>query len=120
MNIILRFKHNIFNYIFLLRQPVFYHHCDILNFLDAVEETKNNLLKAISLGLKEDMYAAVARSLGLVSKFLTNPLRILLETSRDEFAHWVCDEIPWISNWKSDSYTLIYSGENIPFDLPLN
>lgn len=79
-NLIQRFKHNRFNLIFLLGQAVFYHRNDISNFLDTVEGTKNSMIKAVSVDIKEDLYAGGARALGLVSKFLTGPLWRLLET----------------------------------------
>lgn len=79
-NLIQRFKQNRFNLIFLLGQAVFYHRNDISNFLDSVEGTKNSLIKAVSVDIKEDLYAGGARALGLVSKFLTGPIWRLLET----------------------------------------
>lgn len=38
------------------------------------------MIKAVSVDIKEDLYAGGARALGLVSKFLTGPLWRLLET----------------------------------------
>lgn len=73
-NFILRFKHNRFIFIFLLGQTVFYHRSDIIHFLDNIEGTQNNLIKAVNIDIKEDLYAAGARTLGLKSKFVTAPL----------------------------------------------
>jgi hypothetical protein len=54
----------------LLGHAVFYHCSDIIHFLGTVEGTRNTLIKAVNVDIKEDLYAAGARALGLISNFL--------------------------------------------------
>ena len=79
-NHIVRFKHNRFNLVFVLGNAVFYHHGDISKFLDTVHGSDNNLLKAVSLDIKEKLYMNGTKALALISKLITGPLwRILLK-----------------------------------------
>lgn len=79
-NYIQRFKHNQFNMIFMIGQSVFYHHEDIPHFLSNVHGTTNDLLKAVKNDSEEPLYLAGARTLGLLSKFVTAPLWRLIES----------------------------------------
>jgi hypothetical protein len=58
------------NLVFVLGYAVYYHHEDISIFLDTVHGTKNDLLKAVSLNIKEKLFLAGAKALGLISKFV--------------------------------------------------
>lgn len=120
-NLIQRFKHNRFNLIFLLGQAVFYHRNDISNFLDTVEGTKNSMIKAVSVDIKEDLYAGGARALGLVSKFLTGPLWRLLETPGhilDMNLHFKTLMTFLKMATEDSTVTLEFiHGENSPFDI---
>ena len=71
-----RFKHNRFNLVFVLGNAVFYHHEDISKFLDSVHGTDNNLLKAVSLDIKENLFLCSTKAL---SKLITGPLWRMLE-----------------------------------------
>lgn len=79
-NLILRFKHNRFNMIFLEGQAIYYHKDDICHFLEHVHGTSNDLLKAVLLDCKEDLYMAGTKSLSYISKFITAPLWRLIES----------------------------------------
>ena len=78
-NLIMRFRHNRFNMIFMIGGAVFYHAGDLEIFLDNVHGKSNDLLKAVSLHIKVDLYKAGAKSLGLISKFITSRLWHLIE-----------------------------------------
>jgi hypothetical protein len=65
-NLITRFKHNRFNLVFVLGKAVYFHSKNISHFLDSVHGTTNNLLKAVSLDIKEPIYLAGVRALGLI------------------------------------------------------
>lgn len=120
-NLIQMFKHNRFYLIFLLGQAVFYHRNDISNFLDTVEGTKNSMIKAVSVDIKEDLYAGGARALGLVSKFLTGPLWRLLETPGhilDMNLHFKTLMTFLKMATEDSTVTLEFiHGENSPFDI---
>lgn len=79
-NLILRFKHNRFYMIFLEGQAVYYHKENICHFLEHVHGTSNDLLKAVLLNWKEDLYMAGTKSLSYISKFITQPLWRLIES----------------------------------------
>lgn len=66
--------------IFMIGQSVFYHHEDIPHFLINVHGTTNDLLKAVKYDSEEPLYLAGARTLGLLSKFVTAPLWRLIES----------------------------------------
>ena len=78
-NHIVRFKHSRFNLVFGLGNAVFYHHEDISTFLDSVHGTDNNLLKAVSLDIKEKLFLCGTKALALISKLITGPLWRMLE-----------------------------------------
>jgi E1A/CREB-binding protein len=78
-NLIMRFRHNRFNMLFVVGGAVFFHAPDIQNFLDNIYGTSNDLLKAVALDIKEGLYLAGAKALGLVSKFVSSPLWRLIE-----------------------------------------
>lgn len=58
---------------------VYYHNKDVVTFLDTVHGTANDLLKAVTLDIKEKLYLAGSRALGLIPKLITSPLWRLLE-----------------------------------------
>lgn len=66
--------------IFMIGQSVFYHHEDIPHFLSNVHGTTNDLLKAVKYDSEEPLYLAGARTLGLLSKFVTAQLWRLIES----------------------------------------
>lgn len=64
---------------FMIGGAVFFHATALENFIDNIHGKTNDLLKAVSLDIKEDLYKAGAKALGLISKFLTTPLWRLIE-----------------------------------------
>lgn len=66
--------------IFLEGQAIYYHKEDICHFLEHVHGTSNDLLKAVLLDCKEDLYMAGTKSLSYISKFITAPLWRLIES----------------------------------------
>ena len=80
-NLIMRFKHNRFNLVFSLALAVYHHRNRISEFLDEIHGTENDLLKAVSLDIKEDLFIAGLKAFGFISKFITGPLWKLLEES---------------------------------------
>lgn len=100
---------------------LFYHRYDISNFLDTFEGTKNSLIKAVSVDIKEDLYAGGARALGLVSKFLTYTLWRLLKTPGhilDVNLHFktLMTFLKMATEDSTVNLEFIY-GENSPFDI---
>lgn len=65
--------------IFMVGGAVFFHEAGIRHFLDNVYGPSNDLLKAVTLDIKEDLYLAGAKALGLISKFVKSPLWRLIE-----------------------------------------
>lgn len=80
-NRIVRFKHNRFNLIFQLGHSVFYHLYEIRDFLANVHGTTNTLLRAVYLDVKEPLFVAGCRCLGLISKFISAPLWRIIEST---------------------------------------
>lgn len=78
-NYIIRFKHNRFNLVFSLALATYYHKQRISEFLDKVHGLSNDLLKAVTLDVKEELYLAGLKAFGLISKLITGPLWKLLE-----------------------------------------
>lgn len=67
--------------IFLEVQAVYYHKEDICHFLEHVHGNSNDLLKAVLLDCKDDLYMAGTKSLSYISKFITSLLWRLIEYS---------------------------------------
>ena len=76
-----RFKGNRFNILFLLAQYVYHVRQDIVDFLENVHSGSNLLLKQVLQDIKNDLYIAGCRSLGLLSKLVMGPLRRLAEST---------------------------------------
>ena len=72
--LLLKFKGNRFNIIFLLAQYVYHLRDDISHFLQDVHGANNLLLKQVLQDIKDDLYVAGCRSLGLLSKLITGLL----------------------------------------------
>ena len=56
-----------------------YYHCKIIDFLDNHCPIKNKLTAAISGDLKEVLFQACIRALGIMGKLITGPLLRLVE-----------------------------------------
>ena len=99
---------------------VVYHAEDLKYFIDHVHGTNNDLLKAVSLDLKEDMYLAGAKALGLLSKLVTAPLWRLMESPghiADMNEHLFCLKVFFdkASNDSEQTKDFIL-GKSTPFD----
>ncbi|KAK3091774.1 hypothetical protein FSP39_022550 [Pinctada imbricata] len=118
-NKIARFKHNRFNLVFVLGEAIFYHHEDISEFLDRVHGTNNDLLKAVSLDVKENLFLAGARSFGLISKFISGPLWRILESKCHilEMNQHYKTLVDFLHNaaGNTDAVMQFACGENTPF-----
>lgn len=58
---------------------MYFHATDVSDFLDNVHGTGIDLLKAVALVTKEDLYLSGAKALGLIPKFVKAPLWRLME-----------------------------------------
>ena len=123
-NRFIRFKHNRFNLVFVLGYAVYYHHEDISIFLDTVHGTKNDLLKAVSLNIKEKLFLAGAKALGLISKFITGPLWRILEGKGHilDMNHHYQSLIEFLHKGATnvDDISKFLIGENTPFDTSID
>lgn len=74
-----RFLGNRFNIHFHNAEVLFYLHKDIIFILENVQGTNNLLLQAVFEDIKETMYIAGCKCLGLLSKLFTSPFWRLVE-----------------------------------------
>ena len=72
------FRGNRFNVLFYNGGILYYLHDHLKHFFDIVKDD-NNLLKAVHSDLQIQSYLCGCRALGLINKFVTGPLRRLLE-----------------------------------------
>lgn len=67
------FRGNRFNVIFFIAEVVYYHRETIGTFLNNVHGVTNNLHKIIAHLIKNPVYHAACKVLGLISKLITAP-----------------------------------------------
>ena len=76
-----KFKGNRFNILFHNAAVVFFLHSHIELFLTTAFGAPNNLLLSVLNDVKQSLYLAGCKALGLIDKFITTPLWRLLESS---------------------------------------
>ncbi|KAK3106600.1 hypothetical protein FSP39_023288 [Pinctada imbricata] len=123
-NRITRFKHNRFNMIFMSSSALFYHHEDVSEFLDSVHGTTNDLLRAVTLDVKEPLILAGVKVLALLSKFETSPLWRLIETpghilSMNAHYNTLSEFFKDVSEDVTSALKFI-QGENTPFETQID
>ena len=68
-----QFEGNRFNIIFFNAGAVYYHRNHIVNFVENSAPTQNRLLSAVVEDIKNEVYLAGIRALGIVGKLITGP-----------------------------------------------
>ena len=104
------FVGNCFNILFYDAAGVFYLRSHMQNFIECVHEREaNRLLKAVVSDLKNPLYIAGCRALGLIDKVVTGPLwRKIVDSSTSilDMSPVYCELLEKCNSWGLDAQSL--------------
>ncbi|CAG2222546.1 unnamed protein product [Mytilus edulis] len=117
----IRYKHNRFNVFFQLGHTTYHHRNNIKTFLESIHGCTNRLLSSVLADIKEPLYIAGSRALGLISKLVCGPLWRKIEYSSHVFNlnELLSVLLDFLEIGKEDS-SIILSGNLKPFPDQIN
>ncbi|CAC5385327.1 unnamed protein product [Mytilus coruscus] len=117
----IRYKHNRFNVFFQLGHTTYHHRNNIKTFLESIHGCTNKLLSSVLVDIKEPLYIAGSRALGLISKLVCGPLWRKIEDSSHVFYlnELLSALFDFLEMGKVDS-SIILSGNLKPFPDQIN
>ena len=117
----IRYKHNRFNVFFQLGHTTYHHRNNIKTFLESIYGCTNRLLSSVLADIKEPLYIAGSRALGLISKLVCGPLWRKIEYSSHVFNlnELLSVLLDFLEIGKEDS-SIILSGNLKPFPDQIN
>lgn len=117
------FRGNRFNILFHNAAGLFYVKDHVSHFLENVFGKGNKLLQAVAADMKEPVFLAEVRALGLIDKHLTTPLWNLLEdksVSIISMSEKYSQLLTFLENEEPDHVSKFLTGEAVPFpDVPI-
>ena len=117
-SLLVPFRGNRFNILFCNAEIVFYLAQYIEEFFGKINRPSNTLQKAVSYDIKEPLYLAMTKALGLCSKLVTAPFWRILEQKDCSLqdTNEAYQKLYSFLEKAKDDCTEIVCGTNVPFD----
>lgn len=112
------FRGNRFNILFYDAGVVYYLSSSIKQFLTAVWQTPNNLLKAVLADISVSEFLAGCKALGLINKIITGPLWRVIESKEISILNMngrYSSLLECLEKWSEDA-TEVVAGEAVLYD----